>query len=539
VTVGWLAIHPGVTTLGLLPLFNRPPVVAAPPAQDGEVGDEVSLQVLAADPDGDSIAFSANGLPAGLAIDPDTGEITGTLAGAGIHPVTVTTTDSSNAPGEAEFVWTVRERLEALPFPAPPRLVGATVSYTAQTNLVGAFQYQWDFGDGAVSAPSSSPAASHTFTAPGRYVVTLTVSDPVSGSQDEHQFVQNVTSPPTPLQPTTSTSITYEAARNRVWVVDPDNDAVIVIDALSQTSVAVIPVCDDPRTLALAGNGQIWVACKDEAAIDRIDLLSLAVVATVSLPWGSQPHGLVFDPTGAFAFVALEASGRALKLDGVSAALLASAEVGRHVRHLAVTADGAWLHATRFITPPLPNESQGVPQIEFGDIALSGLLRLDAATLTLDRVSVLGASTQPDSEQSARGIPNYLGAPAISPQGDALLVPSKQDNVFRGELRDGLPLLHDMTVRAITSRVDIATGDEDRYARVDHDNASMASATAWAPSGAYVFTALEGNRAVSVVKPFSHIESGRNNPAWGSVRRIAGALDVPISELAKLAEELE
>ena len=37
----------------------------------------------------------------------------------------------------------------------------------------------------------------------------------------------------------------------------------------------------------------------------------------------------------------------------------------------------------------------------------------------------------------------------------------------------------------------------------------------------------------------SHLESGRNNPAWGSVRRIAAALGVPLSELAALAEELD
>jgi transcriptional regulator with XRE-family HTH domain len=37
----------------------------------------------------------------------------------------------------------------------------------------------------------------------------------------------------------------------------------------------------------------------------------------------------------------------------------------------------------------------------------------------------------------------------------------------------------------------------------------------------------------------SHIESGRNNPAWGSVRRIAAALGVRLSELAALAEELD
>ena len=37
----------------------------------------------------------------------------------------------------------------------------------------------------------------------------------------------------------------------------------------------------------------------------------------------------------------------------------------------------------------------------------------------------------------------------------------------------------------------------------------------------------------------SHLESGLNNPAWGSVRRLAKALGVRLSELAAVAEELE
>lgn len=37
----------------------------------------------------------------------------------------------------------------------------------------------------------------------------------------------------------------------------------------------------------------------------------------------------------------------------------------------------------------------------------------------------------------------------------------------------------------------------------------------------------------------SHLESGRNNPAWGTVRRLCRALNVPIAELAALAEELD
>jgi transcriptional regulator with XRE-family HTH domain len=37
----------------------------------------------------------------------------------------------------------------------------------------------------------------------------------------------------------------------------------------------------------------------------------------------------------------------------------------------------------------------------------------------------------------------------------------------------------------------------------------------------------------------SHMESGRVNPTWGNVRRIAMGLRVPLSVLAALAEDLE
>ena len=36
----------------------------------------------------------------------------------------------------------------------------------------------------------------------------------------------------------------------------------------------------------------------------------------------------------------------------------------------------------------------------------------------------------------------------------------------------------------------------------------------------------------------SHIEAGRN-PAWGTVRRITAALGVEVSEVARVAEEIE
>jgi transcriptional regulator with XRE-family HTH domain len=48
-----------------------------------------------------------------------------------------------------------------------------------------------------------------------------------------------------------------------------------------------------------------------------------------------------------------------------------------------------------------------------------------------------------------------------------------------------------------------------------------------------------GHRAGIHPTWISHIESGRNNPAWGSVRRIATALDLKLSELVVRAEALE
>jgi transcriptional regulator with XRE-family HTH domain len=48
-----------------------------------------------------------------------------------------------------------------------------------------------------------------------------------------------------------------------------------------------------------------------------------------------------------------------------------------------------------------------------------------------------------------------------------------------------------------------------------------------------------GHRAEIHPTWISHIESGRINPTWGNVRRIARGLGVPLSELAALSEDFE
>ena len=459
------------------------------------------------------LTFSASGLPVGLTISPTTGQITGTLGAIETVAVTIVVDDPSGAQVQATFVWTVEEPLTALSFPSPPAVVGDAVLYTAQTNLAGTYEYSWDFGDGNAAGPNPVADVTHGFSAPGRFVVTLTVVDPATGFSDQLQFVQIITAAPTALRPAASSTIAHEPANARVWTVNPDNDSVHVLDAVSHTTVGEVAVCDSPQSVAVAADGRIWVPCQYADTIDVIDPLTLTVVQQIPLDYGARPRGVAFAAGTGTAYVVLEAKGQVLKLDGVSGAVLGSIDVGRHVRSIAVTADGAHAWVARFVTPLQPGESSGAPSV--ASAAGAEVLRLDTATMTIDSVTILQSSTRPDGPQSARGVPNYLGGLAISPQGTEMLVASKQDNIFRGQHNDGLDLSHDVTVRAITSRVDLATGLEDPTTRIDHDNAGVAKAVAYSKSGAYAFTVLQGNRQLSIIDPFSHAELGRVATGFG------------------------
>ena len=139
------------------------------------------------------------------------------------------------------------------------------------------------------------------------------------------------------------------------------------------------------------------------------------------------------------------------------------------------------------------------------------MLVLDPATLGTTSVVVLRHSDDLDFENQGSGIPNYLGPVVISPDGSSAWVPSKKDNIKRGTLRSGGNLNFQNTVRAISSRIDLATNTETFGARIDHDNASMASAAAFDRYGVFMFVALETSREVAVVNAHDSDEFFRIN----------------------------
>ncbi len=82
--------------------------VTGPGNQSGTVGTATSLQIHASDSaSGQSLTYSATGLPAGLSINSSSGLISGTPTTAGSSNVTVTAKDTTGASGSASFTWSI------------------------------------------------------------------------------------------------------------------------------------------------------------------------------------------------------------------------------------------------------------------------------------------------------------------------------------------------------------------------------------------------------------------------------------------------
>jgi hypothetical protein len=96
--------HPIVTNGG----GGNTVTVTNPGTQTSTVGTSVSVQIHATDSaSGQTLTYSATGLPAGLSINSSTGLISGTPTTAGTYTTTVTAKDTTGASGSASFTWTV------------------------------------------------------------------------------------------------------------------------------------------------------------------------------------------------------------------------------------------------------------------------------------------------------------------------------------------------------------------------------------------------------------------------------------------------
>lgn len=490
---------------------NSPPVLVNPGNQGGIVGDAVSLSLSATDSDGDALNYIATGLPDGLTIEAASGLISGLLELDGTFSVTLTVDDGNGGSDTVSIDWIVDP---LPPVNTPPVLTNPGSQVSLAGNAVTTSFSATDLdGDpltfsvtglpSGLSLVASNGSVFGEIVSVGTFAVTVSVDDGQGGT-DSQTFDWVVNAPEGDGSfgsPTSSSSIVYqtiEGGNDRVWVVNPDNDTVTLVDVVGDNVLAEIAVGDSPRSLALSPDGTLWVANQRSHSLSIIDTNSIAVVDTIPLDYGSQPFGLVIDRVSGDAYVSLSAAGLIVKLD-VLGNILMKKPVSSNLHSLSLSDDGSTLYATQFISMPQSGESGIVVNpIEGADV-----FKFNAQSLELTDLIPLQHNDVVDGHLAGRGIPNYLGPLVLSPLGTTGWIASKQDNIMRGGSRDGLDLTHDTTVRSITSKVDLGASTEVYSARVDHDNGGIARAAAFGPLGNYLYVALEGSREVVMLNAFA------------------------------------
>ena len=176
---------------------NNSPVLVNPGSQTSTVNTAVTLFVNATDVDGDSLVYSATGLPQGLNINSSSGEISGSASTVGVATVTVSVSDGVDSDVKS-FSWTIESPAnqapiadagadQAIVLPGSATLQGDATD-DGFPNPPGTLTTTWSklSGPGTVSFTNASTLnTSASFSIDGSYVLRLTVTDGQLSDSDD------------------------------------------------------------------------------------------------------------------------------------------------------------------------------------------------------------------------------------------------------------------------------------------------------------------------------------------------------------------
>ncbi|MCA9715447.1 MAG: hypothetical protein KC468_12285, partial [Myxococcales bacterium] len=450
-------------------------------------------------PTGEATSDASEGTSAGVSTDASATETTGDAS------ATETTGDAtSDTDGDA---------LAVDPGASRYALVGEEVVLDGSGSQ-GAALYEWFLDNGETVGPSPDPVVTVSYDAPGRRKPILTVYDEDNNKLSASVTI-SVTDPPvwTPRQ---SASVRWLGVGTRVAVVSPDSDELTLISGDPGAGFQVdgrLATAAGPRTLApLLGPAEGWIAVAAQDA-DALEFFKPSESGdmteehyALALPRGARPYGVIAREGGG-ALVSLQATGQLAEVDfdgqGPPALITAHAAV-TDARGVAALPDGR-VAVTRWRSPTAYDDADATGHGEIAIVDLEG---------GAPGVIELQLDPQASSDTEIGGVPSYLDQLLVSPVGYVAALPSTQANIAEGAYRSGDPLVHDTTIRAVISQLELTgqnpgpAGSERFDERRQLDNRGLASAGAFSSRGDYLFITTRGSRTVERIDFLEDIQSG-------------------------------
>ncbi len=261
-------------------------------------GDQSSVSGTAIDPlagsatdsgAGQSLTWSATGLPAGLSIDPSTGTISGTPTAAAATPVTLTATDGAGYSGSATFTWSVTNTVTVTSPGDQSSVSGTAIApvTTGATDSSATATLTWSATglQAGLSIDPSTGAVSGTPTTAGSSPVTLTATDG-PGYSGSATFTWTVTDTVSVTSPGDQSSVSGTAIDPLgATATDSESDAVLTWSATGlPAGLSVDPstgtISGTPTT---AGSSPVTLTATDGAGYSGSATFTWTVTDTVSV----------------------------------------------------------------------------------------------------------------------------------------------------------------------------------------------------------------------------------------------------------------
>lgn len=354
----------------------------------------------------------------------------------------------------------------------------------------GAVAYLWDFGNGMRwNEPRSTATANISYAESGRYQAVLTAFD-ANGASRTDSVVVTITEPVVHEPEQSSTVVAFG---DQAAVVSPDSNEVLIVeeDGAGFDVVERLMTDREPRTITTWDDDRwLVVPCREDATVLYLRTNQTGEQRRVFLPLASQPFGVVASDRKIY--VTLQATGELIEIEsrGGVPTVSRTIDVIEDPRHLAVLPDGRFI-VSRWRSPDAAAE-----------------LAVVAPDLNDVQVWTLAVDPQQASDTEIGGLPSYLGAAAVSPNGLEAVVPSLQANIAHGTYLNGQPLTHESTIRAVASFIDLGTGVEQFERRKQWDDRGLANAAAFSPRGDFLYVAMRGNHTIERYDMLASTESG-------------------------------